>query len=137
MKSFRSSYRWRPFSFITILVILSLLLGYFLSTSTAMASRTSNPNRSRHTEADRGDSSRRASSSSKGYSKSSSGDKTGGTKSGGGNKKSGKLPDLPANFYERLGISKKATDKEIKKAYRKLAIKVCIWSKSILLCIFC
>lgn len=35
-----------------------------------------------------------------------------------------KSTELPKNFYERLGITKKATDKEIKKAYRKLAIKV-------------
>jgi len=31
--------------------------------------------------------------------------------------------DLPKNFYDRLGVTSKATDKEIRKAYRKLAIK--------------
>jgi hypothetical protein len=41
----------------------------------------------------------------------------------------GKLPEhlkgeLQKNFYERLGISKKAKDREIKKAYRTLAKKV-------------
>jgi hypothetical protein len=37
---------------------------------------------------------------------------------------SGKSSSLPSNFYERLGVGKKSTDKEIKKAYRKLAVKV-------------
>ncbi|RYH07274.1 hypothetical protein EON65_41905 [archaeon] len=39
-------------------------------------------------------------------------------------KKSSKGGDLPANFYDRLGVKKDATEQQIRKAYRKLAVKV-------------
>ena len=48
------------------------------------------------------------------------------SRSGAGSKKSSQSADLPSNFYERLGVSKKATEQEIRKAYRKLAIKVSV-----------
>lgn len=32
--------------------------------------------------------------------------------------------DLPKNFYDRLGVYPHASDKEIKQAYRKLAMEV-------------
>jgi hypothetical protein len=41
-----------------------------------------------------------------------------------GRKATTKSEKLPANYYDRLGINKKATENEIKKAYRKLAVKV-------------
>merc|ERR1719502_109912 len=41
---------------------------------------------------------------------------------GGGGRRGGKAPDT-TKFYKILGVEKNATDSEIKKAYRKLAMK--------------
>lgn len=48
-------------------------------------------------------------------------------------RRAAKSEELPVNFYERLGVSKKATDKEIRKAYRKLAVKV----RCLLVAVYC
>lgn len=50
----------------------------------------------------------------------------GGEGGGGGGRRGGPPADVDTNeLYQILGIEKDATENDIKKAYRKLALKVC------------
>eukprot|EP01031_Cornospumella_fuschlensis_P036169 gene36170-43867_t len=89
---------WR--TWITLLLFLLLILVVLTFPSTAYAGSTK-ASRGRQKEAD-----------VKGKSKPTA-----------STKKSAKGGDLPANFYDRLGVKKDATEQQIRKAYRKLAVK--------------
>lgn len=119
-RKFLVPYRIRHLSFISIVVLVSLVFSCLLTSSTALASRTTHTGRTRQENRNK-DEQKQSSAGSKNKQQSKPSSEPG--RSGKGSSKV-KKDDLPVNYYDRLGVSKKATDKEIKKAYRKLAMKV-------------